>query len=480
MRVAIVYPPIPSEKGVPLLGQNRQFQWFSAPTYIYPVVPAQAAALLKQAGHEALWLDGIAEGWSPEVFEARLDEAAPDLVLVETKAPVARFHWAWIAACKARRPGVRIALAGDHATALPLEALGACPVDAVLTGGDYDFLLLNLANHLERGEALEPGIYLRGVRMAPEPFRLDHDLDAAPFIDRELSHWRLYAEKNGNFRRTPGSYIMAGRDCWHGRCTFCSWTTLYPSYRRRSPERVLDEIGELIALGIREIMDDTGCFPAGEWLRSFCRGMIARGYHKRVTLDCNMRFGCLGAEDYALMKAAGFRLVLFGVESANQGTLDRLCKALKVEDAVSGAKLASRAGLEVHITLMFGYPWESREDVARTVALGRMLLRRGYASTLQATMVIPYPGTPLFRELQASGGLLSENWDDYDMRMNVMRGGLPEPEIKAAIREVYSAFLHPETILRRLARTRHPLEDLRFYWRGFRSVLGHLTDFRNR
>ena len=61
MKVAICYPPLPSEKGVPLLSQNRQFQWFSRPTYIFPVVPATAATMLKAAGHDVLWLDGIAE-----------------------------------------------------------------------------------------------------------------------------------------------------------------------------------------------------------------------------------------------------------------------------------------------------------------------------------------------------------------------------------------------------------------------------------
>ena len=60
MRVAIAYPPLPSDKGVPLLGQNRQFQWFNRPTYIYPVVPALAATQAKKAGHEVAWLDGIA------------------------------------------------------------------------------------------------------------------------------------------------------------------------------------------------------------------------------------------------------------------------------------------------------------------------------------------------------------------------------------------------------------------------------------
>ena len=60
MRIAIAYPPLKSEKGVALLTQNRQFQWFSRPTYIFPVVPATAATMLKKAGHEVLFLDGIA------------------------------------------------------------------------------------------------------------------------------------------------------------------------------------------------------------------------------------------------------------------------------------------------------------------------------------------------------------------------------------------------------------------------------------
>ncbi|MDD2349140.1 MAG: B12-binding domain-containing radical SAM protein, partial [Kiritimatiellae bacterium] len=58
MRIAIAYPPLPSDKGVPLLSQNRQFQWFSRPTYIYPVVPALAATQAHRAGHEVAWLDG--------------------------------------------------------------------------------------------------------------------------------------------------------------------------------------------------------------------------------------------------------------------------------------------------------------------------------------------------------------------------------------------------------------------------------------
>ncbi len=482
MRVAIAYPPLDSAKGVPLLSQNRQFQWFNRPTFIYPVVPATAATMARDAGHEVAWLDGIASGWTTAEFDDRLAAFNPDVVMIETKTPVIGAHCEILKHLKTRLPGARLVLVGDHVTALPREPFELSPVDYVLTGGDYDFLLVNLLNHLESGAPLEPGVWHRedGTLVSTGTFQLDHDLKQTPWVDRDLTQWRLYAEKNGNFRRTPGTYIMSARDCWHGRCTFCSWTTLYPTYRSRDPVDCVDEIEHLVEhYGVREIMDDAGSLPVGAWLTVFCVEMIRRGLNRRVRIDCNMRFGRLCADEFQLMRQAGFRLVLFGVESANQMTLDRLIKALTVVEIQEGARMAAQAGLDVHVTVMFGYPWEGTGEIENTVELARWLLRKGYAYTLQCTMVVPYPGTPLFRELQEAGQLVTQDWPDYDMRTAVIKTPVPEAEIKAAVRRVYKGFLLPETIVRRLLTTRHPIDDLRFYWRGFRSLVGHLKDFKN-
>ena len=491
MKVAIAYPPLKSDKGVPLLGQNRQFQWFNRPTYIYPVVPALAATEAKAAGHEVAWLDGIASEWDEATFAAKLAEANPDVLVLETKTPVVTRHWALIQAYKAAAPKRIIVLVGDHVTALPEESFEHCPVDYILTGGDYDFLLVNLLAVLQKAggqapdtSAFEPGIYWRdadGQVRNSGHFQLNHDLKKLPWIDRELTQWKLYSVQNGNYRRTPGTYIMSGRDCWHGKCTFCSWTTLYPTFRTREPMEVVDEIEHLVkTYGIREIMDDTGCLPVGSWLRTFCEELIRRDLNKVLRIDCNMRFGALDADMYRLMRKAGFRLVLFGLESANQSTLDRLNKKLTVKQIEEGARLASQAGLDVHVTIMFGYPWEGEAEIANTVKLGRWLLRKGYAYTLQVTQLIPYPGTPLFRELEKDDLLLTRDWDDFDMRRQVMKSGVPEARIKEAIRDVYRAFLLPETILRRILSTRDPVNDFKFYWRGMLSLLGHLRDFRGR
>jgi radical SAM superfamily enzyme YgiQ (UPF0313 family) len=480
MRIAIAYPPLKSDKGVALLSQNRQFQWFSRPTYIFPVVPATAATMLAKAGHEVLFLDGIAREMSSEEFEEQLWRFNPDLVVIETKTPVVKRHWKWISEAK-KSHNAKIAIVGDHVTAMPAETMSSSPVDYILTGGDWDFLLKNIVEVNFDPSNFESGIWYREGEEVKStgPFKLDHDLNSAPWIDRDLVHWELYAKKNGNFRRTPCTYIMSGRDCWHAKCTFCSWTTLYPTYRTRDPIDVVNEIEMLVEkFGIKELMDDSGSLPVGKWLETFCEEIIRRGLNRRLRIDCNMRFGRLTLDDYKLMRKAGFRLVLFGVESANQTTLDRFVKALKVEDVEKGAKWASEAGLDVHLTFMFGHAWEGPEEIANTVKLARSLLAKGYASTLQCTLTIPYPGTPLFKELEASGGLNTLDWDEYDMRRAITKTPLAsEDEIKCAIQEVYRGFLQPRSLWHRLTSTR-TLFDFGFYYRGLRSLIGHLSDFK--
>jgi radical SAM superfamily enzyme YgiQ (UPF0313 family) len=479
MRVLVTYPPLRGP-GTPTLGQNRQFQWFQRPTFIYPLVPASAATLLHREGFDVLWKDAIAERMSWSEYENYLITRRPDIIAVETKTPVVRRHWRILRRIRYWLPRSKLILMGDHVTALPEESLLNSPVDFVITGGDYDFSLLGLARHLRDGAPLPPGIYYKenGAIENTGSFRLTGDLDGLPFIDRGLTGRHMYGERL--YKRLPFTYVAAGRDCAYGRCTFCSWTTLYPKYRARSPENVLAEIGQLAGrYGVREIFDDTGTFPSGEWLREFCRGMIKSRLNNRIRISCNFRSDYLMRDDLRLMRRAGFRLMKIGLESASQDTLDRLKKGTNIARFEESLKRAKAAGLEIHLTIMIGFPWETRADAERTVALGRGLLRKGVADMLQATVVVPYPGTPLYKEAIENDWfrVAADDYDKFDMTTTMLKTpGMSPEEVMALCAKCYGGFLTPGYIWSRLRDVRS-LEDVRFLARGIGPVLGHIGDF---
>jgi len=473
MKVAICYTPLASARGKPLLSQNRQFQWYSGllPYAVYPVVMAAAATLMQKKGHEVFWMDYIAENKSYEEFVKDFVKLKLDLAVFESKTPVIKKHWKIIndlkkAGASRRAPTkTKFVLCGDHVSALPSESYKNSKVDKVLIGGDYDILLDKLVMGRHTGLPLQ--------------------------IDRELTKWKLYAYNNGNYKYTPGAYTMAGRDCWwrpsfapselrKGKqffgCTFCSWTGLYPKWRVRNAEDFLDEIGYLISLGVKEVFDDTGTFPVGDWLKKFCFGMIERGYSKKVVMGCNMRAGVLKQEDFNLMKKAGFRFILFGVESANNKTLEKINKGLTTEQIESALKMAKKAGLSPHATIMFGYPWESLADAQNTIDFAKRLFKEGVIEGLQGTIVIPYPGTKLFEECKKKKLLRTLDWDKYDMRMPIMKSPIPDEKLKELVRECYSTVLTPRNLIRKIWEIRN-MGDIKYL--GFRALkyLSKLGDF---
>lgn len=486
MKVTISYPPIENGKGVPLIGQNRQFQYFSKSTYIYPIVPASAATLLKHAGSDIVWDDAIAEEKTYSRWLQETEKNQPEIMMLETKTPVVKKHWSIIEDIKKVSSKTKVILVGDHVTALPRESMEKSKVDFILAGGDYDFLLLNLVQYLDgKVKSLEPGIWYRekdDIRTTGD-FVLNHDLDLLPFIDRDLTKWSHYAYRNGNFRETPSTYTMIGRDCWwrkNGGCIFCSWSTLYPSYRVRKPELLVEEIGMLIEkYKIREVFDDTGSFPVGNWLKKFVNLMIERKYNEKIRFGCNMRFGALTSEDYQLMRRAGFRMLLFGLESASQRILDEINKGVKVEEIIDSCRKAKEAGLTVHITIMFGYPNASREEEVQTYQLAKKLMDGGYVDTLQSTLLIPYPGSKLYKMAVDNNWLRysSGDWEHWDMSEPVLKNDniLPE-EVKQLCDQTYKLFLSRKYVIRKIKGIRN-VEDLEFILKGTRKIFGHIKDF---
>lgn len=463
------------------------------------MIPAYAASNLQDKGYKVYWMDGIAEKKKYDEWVNELKSLKADYLIVETKSPIVKTHWKQINNIKEKIPSLKLIWVGDHITYLPLEIFENSKVDYAITGGDYDFVVVSLLNHIYKGEPLEGGVYWRAsnkdIKTKPHgtnilknkqkicnsgPASLRHNLDTLPFIDRDLTKWQLYAYENGNYKYTPATYMYSGRDCWWNRCTFCVWDqTINPlgSYRSFSAERLFAEVKHVVdKYQVKEIFDDAGTFMIGPKLKKFCQLMIDNGYNKKVVYGCNMRFNALNQEYYDLMGKAGFRFILYGMESGNQKTLDKLDKGTKEADAINGPRMAKKAGLDPHITIMLGYPWETYEDARRTIEIAKFAFKKGYYETMQATIVIPYPGTPLFKECKEKGWLLTENYDDFDMRKPVMKTPFPAEKIYELEQELYSCFMTPQYIMRKILSIRSPHDFMYLFYMG-KKLLGHLLDF---
>lgn len=473
--VSISYPPLESSKGDPFLSQNRQFQWTNTGNVIYPIIPAYAATLLQSKGIKVFWDDAIAEKLTYRQWLDRIIKNKPDLVVIESKTPVIKQHWKIIKELKTKSLEIKnwnlvIVLMGDHVTALPQESIDSCPVDYVLIGGDFDFLLSELITLINQNQKPKDKIF---------KLQKDHDLNSLPIIDRSLTQWKLYAYNNTNYKYKPGSYIMSGRDCWWGRCTFCSWTTLFPGkcFRRFSVQHTINEIENLVNnFGVKEIFDDSGTLSIGPWLNDLCQELINRKLNKKVTIGCNMRFGALNQQEYYLLKKAGFRFILYGLESANQDTLNFINKNEKTQDAIKTLKMAKKAGLEPHVTVMIGYPHETLSQAKNTLNLARSIFQNNLADSLQATILIPYPGTPLFKYCQENNLLLSKNWDDYDMRQSIIKSPIDPKDQLKLVQNLFKGILTPKFIFKKIISIRS-FSDIKHLSNYALKFLQKLKDF---
>ena len=462
MKVAISYPPIVNDQGQKaMVSQNRNVQFFQKPTYLLPVIHAQAATALDQAGHDVYWDDGNAQLKNYDKWLSDLVAWQPDVVVFESTTPVMKFYWKTSRQLKELLPSTTIVITGYHSMRRPEETLDESDIDVVLRSNNLDFVLLRLVNEMATNPFWRMTSDIEGLTIRTSEtesrstgnFIQVEPLDKTPLIDRDLVRWKDYAYENGNFLNTPGTYASSVvRDCMFGKCTFCRYNGPDLTFSMMSVERSLDEYQDLIENhGVKEIFDDSGVWYRGREARQFAQGIIDRGLHKKgCYFGINTRFEYLDEETIKLMAKANFRFVLLGFEAADDETLMRLNKGYQMEHVESCLTWMTKYGLHPHLTIMVGYYWQTREQLDLTVKTVKSLMYRGLARTLQVTICTPLDFTPYHQECIDQGILLTDDYDDHDMSKLIVTAPLPHDEYYKAIREIYSITFNPRFIARQI------------------------------
>jgi radical SAM superfamily enzyme YgiQ (UPF0313 family) len=242
---------------------------------------------------------------------------------------------------------------------------------------------------------------------------------------------------------------------------------------------VAEEIAEMTEkFHFREIFDDneSGAIYNKKWLDQFHEEMKERGLNGEVTLSANSRADNFDDETCELLQKTGFRLLKVGLESGSNETLKRINKKETIEEIAEGIKNAKDHGLRIKITTMTGFPWETEEDVLKTFGVTRelMLYKAKFGDCLQSSVLVPYPGTPLYYEALKNNWFAIDphNYDEYDMSKPVVKCSY---DPMSWCEKIWKIHKDPLFMLRSLVSMRS-LSDMKVALIGFRSLQGHEED----
>ena len=460
MKVAISYPPIINKLGQKaMVSQNRNVQFFSVPTYLLPVIHAQAATGLKKKV-KLIWDDGNAQLKSYEQWFKDITNENPDMIVLECTTPVIKFLWKTIDDLKNKLPKCLIVLTGYHSMRKPNESFENSKVDIIILSNHVDFVLNNLIDEILYKKNFDDlntnGIAFRkkdGSISNNYTFKKIEKISQSEIIDRDLVQWKNYAYENGNFLQTPGTYATSViRDCTFGKCTFCRYNGPELSFSIMDVKKSVDEYENLIKnYKVKEIFDDSGVWYRGQDARNFAKEIIKRGLHKKnCYFGFNTRFEYLDEETIKLLSEANFRFVLIGLESGSNETLMRLKKGYTRETVKQTLKLLTKYGMHPHLTIMVGYYWETKEMLDETVNFVKELMFNGLSRTLQVTLCTPLDYTPYHIECKDKNLLLTEDYNDHDMSKLIVKTPIDHMHYYNAVKKMYMIAVHPYFILRQI------------------------------
>lgn len=302
--------------------------------------------------------------------------------------------------------GCQVIFGGPQASARPQPYLEISR--AIVFKGEAEISLPLYLDKLDSGySGLDtPGIIFRGnedeIITTPEPPLLS-DLDDLLLPARHLLNMQAY---NVSLKRKRATNIMSSRGCpFH--CIFCYHDFLGKIYRARSASDIIDEIEFLKATyGIEAILfyDDNFTLDQKR-VYEICNLIIDRSLD--IQWRCFSRVTGIERDLLKKMKEAGCCEIVFGVESCSQKTLDMTQKGIKVEDSLRTLRLCEDVGIATKSYIMFGFPWETKQDFEQNLAFIDKILPH----QVHPLIVVPFPGTPLEKMLLEQGINIDEDID---------------------------------------------------------------------
>lgn len=420
---------------------------------IPPLGLAYLASVLEEKGYPVKILDANTLRLSWEEFRKTIKREKPDIVGLTGVTSIIDTTFK---AAKICRPLVKyLILGGCHATATGQSVFKTCPEFDFLVIGEGEVVFLELIKALSQRK--NP-TRIKGV-VAPKKINprapLIKNLDSLPFPARHLLPNHLY--QYSLVKNYPFATMITSRGCpFH--CLFCDKNMWGSICRMRSAENVLAEIEEVSQkFKARTIIFFDDLFTVNrQRLIQICEGIIKR--QLKIDWKAEARVDTIDRKMLALMKKAGCSVLAFGVESANQKSLDFLEKNTTVAQAKKALRLTRKVGIQTLGYFILGIPGETYAQVQKTIQLSL-----DFCDFAAYNVLTPFPGSKLYPLALKKGWIAtSEAQNPFDQDLEkpaLVSPEWPAEDLKKIIREANIRYhLRPKYLLKQALALRNPTQ----------------------
>lgn len=221
------------------------------------------------------------------------------------------------------------------------------------------------------------------------------EVNELPLPNREGIDLQRYLDTWKKHHGQSAINISTQRGCPY-TCKWCSTAVYGQSYRRRSPDQVVEEMTSLK----EKYNPDTLWFVddvftvSHKWLKEFVEALNFANV--KIPFECITRADRMNAEVIDLLKQAGCFRVWIGAESGSQKIIDAMDRRVDVHKVREMLQLSKKAGIETGTFIMVGYPGETEEDIQETISH----LVESDPDIYTITVAYPIKGTSLYTEVE--------------------------------------------------------------------------------
>ncbi|MEL7147324.1 MAG: radical SAM protein, partial [Bacteroidota bacterium] len=355
------------------------------------------SAFLKEQGIENEIFDSTFS--DKKNLTAFVKEKQPKVLAVYTNLMTKLNVLELIADSKQAVPGIKVILGGPDVTYNIKDYLDNGADYIVIGEGENTMyeLCSAILNDSKDFNEINGIAYLNtdGEEVKTKPRLKVKDIDELPIPNRDGIDLSKYLKAWKDFHGESALNVSTQRGCPY-TCKWCSTAVYGQSYRRRSVEKVVQELKEIN----EKYQPDTIWFVddvftvSHKWLNAFADELEKQ--QVTVRFECISRADRMNAEVINTLKRAGCFRVWIGAESGSQKIIDAMDRRVSVEKVRKIIQDTRKAGMQAGTFIMLGYPGETEEDIRETI----YHLKVSNPDHFTITVAYPIKGTSLYNEIE--------------------------------------------------------------------------------